>query len=465
MNTTEKYAKRMFILFPALAMLLGWGLRGHIGGGPFGAMIPGALVALTICMLLELPAKTSAIIVVFGVVGIGLGGEMTYGQTLGFLRNPETVWWGTLGTTLKGSIWGLLGATVLSLGFLSKKLKQKTIALALLLMMAGMFLGFKLINEPMLIYFSDPANPRSESWAALLFGAVAILIYLRFTIKSEQFRIVTKFALFGLLGGGLGFGLGGFWMVLGNKLGGEIIFRSWWKMMEFTFGFLLGAFLGYTAWLVRKELKTFGKENQHTSNKKLSTIAELGIVLLAGLLIYWIIPAILEPVAGGANENEGVFINLSRGLAGIVVNYAFFGFILILLALRLPSIAWQLGITLTFCHTMIDLGRDHIVKVVDSSPQAISVIAILITTVIVAWLTSVYRKKENAKLWLFLLLVWSTVFVSKVKILFSPKKLELAGMSFCEIVCGTYIVDIIFLISAIIVTLIATKNFKIVNQT
>jgi len=455
----------MFILFPALAMLLGWGLRGHIGGGPFGAMIPGALVALTICMLLELPAKTSAIIVVFGVVGIGLGGEMTYGQTLGFLRNPETVWWGTLGTTLKGSIWGLLGGTVLSLGFLSKKLKQKTIALALLLMMAGMFLGFKLVNEPMLIYFSDPANPRSESWAALLFGAVAILIYLRFTIKSEEFRIVSKFALFGLIGGGLGFGLGGFWMVLGSKLGSEIIFRSWWKMMEFTFGFLLGAFLGYTAWLVRKELKTFGKENEQTSNKKLSTIAELGIVLLAGLLIYRIIPAILEPVAWDANENEGVFINLLRSLAGIVVNYAFFGFILILLALRLPSIAWQLGITLTFCHTMIDLGRDHIVKVVDSSPQTISVLAILITTVIVAWLTSVYRKKENAKLWLFLLLVWSTVLVSKVKIPFSPKKLELAGMSFCEIVCGIYIVDIIFLISAIVVTLIATKNFKIVNRT
>src|SRR5210317_273379 len=101
MTKSEKYTKSMFVLFPAIAMLLGWGLRGHIGGGPFGAMIPGAMVAITICMLLELPAKTSAIIVVFGVVGIGLGGEMTYGQTLGFLNQPETVWWGTSGTTLK----------------------------------------------------------------------------------------------------------------------------------------------------------------------------------------------------------------------------------------------------------------------------------------------------------------------------------------------------------------------------
>ncbi|MDX1284844.1 MAG: hypothetical protein R3182_07530, partial [Draconibacterium sp.] len=62
MTAQEKYSKWMFVFFPAIAMLLGWGLRGHIGGGPFGAMIPGAMVALTICMLLELPAKNSAII-------------------------------------------------------------------------------------------------------------------------------------------------------------------------------------------------------------------------------------------------------------------------------------------------------------------------------------------------------------------------------------------------------------------
>ena len=32
-----------WILAPAVVMSLGWGLRGYIGGGPFGAMIPGAL--------------------------------------------------------------------------------------------------------------------------------------------------------------------------------------------------------------------------------------------------------------------------------------------------------------------------------------------------------------------------------------------------------------------------------------
>ena len=88
-----KYPPWLFVAFPALAMMLGWGLRGHIGGGPFGAMIPGAFVALSLGLLLELPAAATSVLLVFAVFGIGMGGEMTYGQTLGFLRNPETVWW------------------------------------------------------------------------------------------------------------------------------------------------------------------------------------------------------------------------------------------------------------------------------------------------------------------------------------------------------------------------------------
>ncbi|MDX1284261.1 MAG: hypothetical protein R3182_04575, partial [Draconibacterium sp.] len=360
---------------------------------------------------------------------------------------------------VKGAIWGMLGGIVLSLGFVYRKLKQKTIAIALLLMMAGMFLGFKFINEPMIIYFSDPVKPRSESWGALLLGALAIFIYLYFTIKNDQFKIVTKFALFGMIGGGLGFGLGGFWKVLGAQLGNEVIFTSWWKMMEFSFGFLLGGFLGYAAWLVRNKLKAIGTENSISSNdKNIPVWLELGITLLAGLSIYWIIPDLLEPIAWGGNENESIFVTAFRSLAGIVVNYAFYGFLMIMLALRLPKIAWQLGITLTFCHTMIDLGRDHIVKIVESSPNTVSFIIILITTGIVALMTSIYRKKEKAKLWLLLLLVWSTVLVSKVKIPLNPKKMELAGLSFCEIICGIYIVDIIFLVSALAVTWIAVKK-------
>ena len=191
----------MFIVLPSLAMMLGWGLRGHIGGGPFGAMVPGAMVAISLCLLLDLPAAATSAILVFGVVGVGLGGEMTYGQTLGFLRNPGTVWWGTLGTTVKGAVWGLFGGTVIALGFISKQVSKRTVVIAFLLLFAGMLIGFKLINEPRVIYFSGPDKPRAESWAAILLGTAFMLIWLKNKIEQPFFRLVLRFALFGFIGG------------------------------------------------------------------------------------------------------------------------------------------------------------------------------------------------------------------------------------------------------------------------
>ena len=101
-----------FVLFPAIAVMLGWGWRGYIGGGPFAAMIPGAFVALSLSLLLGHDRRTAAMAALFGAVGIGYGGEMTYGQTLGLACNPETMGWGLLGVTIKGAVWGLLGGAV-----------------------------------------------------------------------------------------------------------------------------------------------------------------------------------------------------------------------------------------------------------------------------------------------------------------------------------------------------------------
>src|SRR6185437_9835536 len=88
-SSKRKHSLLYFILFPAISMMLGWGLRGFIGGGPYGAMIPGAMVTFVICMLLDIPLMFATIVVVFGTAGTAMGGEMTYGQTIGFLRNPE----------------------------------------------------------------------------------------------------------------------------------------------------------------------------------------------------------------------------------------------------------------------------------------------------------------------------------------------------------------------------------------
>ena len=457
----DKHIKWMFIIFPAVSMLLGWGLRGHIGGGPFGAMIPGALVALSLCMLLRLPSNLTAIIVVFGVVGIGLGGEMTYGQTLSFLKYPETMWWGVLATTIKGAVWGVLGATVLSLGFLYNHLKKKTIAVGFLLMMLGMLVGFKLINEPMIIYFSNPVKPRPESWGALMLGAIFLLTYLKYKLAKDDFKIISRFATFGLIGGGLGFGLGGFWFVLGSALPKEIIFKSWWKAMEFSFGFLLGASLGYATWLLRKEITLIG-ESDNKPTVKLNIYKELGLTLLAGLLIYWVIPNSLEPFVDAASMNDGIFISGLRTITQILVNYSFYGFILVVAIMYIPKLAWQIGITLTFCHTAIDFIRDNFSDQYTNSPF-IAALWVLSLTLIIALLTAYFRRKNEVNKSLFLLLVWSTMTISSLAFLVTGRW-DVTGLSFTEILFRHYFVDLIFTISALYISWFTIKKIEEINS-
>ncbi len=451
------FSQQMFVALPALAMMLGWGLRGHIGGGPFGAMIPGAMVALSISLLLKLPASVTSIVVVFGVFGIGLGGEMTYGQTLGFLRNPETVWWGTAGTTLKGAVWGLLGGTVFSLGFLFHRIPKKNIIYALLLMLAGFFLGFKLVNEPMLLYFSDPANPRAESWAALLFGALALLVFLRVKIASADYKLVRRFALYGLVGGGLGFGLGGFWMVLGSHLP-DVLFGNWWKAMEFTFGLLLGASLGLAAWKSRKEIQTMNQPDKISENRSFSIAGELGILFAVAVFTHWLWPNLLESFVYAGSAADSFALSMVRGVARVLVNYAFYGFVFVLVIMRFPKVAWQIGITLTFCHAAIDLIRDLYPDLNPWAPFTMHFLWVFLMTAIVSLLTVYYNRRENSAINLFLLLIWSCIGISLLRLFFLSGSLSVSGMSFCQVVCHRFFVDIFFIINAIIVSWIILKT-------
>ncbi|HSH19317.1 MAG TPA: hypothetical protein VLA03_02620, partial [Draconibacterium sp.] len=376
-----------------------------------------------------------------------------------FLRNPETVWWGTAGTTLKGAVWGLLGGAVLSLGFFFNHIPKKTIIIAFLLMMAGMIAGFNIINDPMIIYFSDPVKPRPESWAALLFGAIALLLFLKFKTDSKIFKIIFRFSVWGLIGGGLGFGLGGLWMVLGSNLT-DVIFGSWWKAMEFTFGLLLGASLGYAGWVSRKELKAI-KENPGMQKPAILPVwKELLIVLIVGLVTYWLIPYSVEPFTDAAQNSNSAFMSVLYNLGRIVVNYAFYGFLFILIIIRFPQMAWQIGITLTFCHAAIDLIRDFYPDTNTFSPFTMHFFWVLLMTTIVALLVVRFERQEKPVIMLFFLLIWSCVAVSFLRMGIHPERLSIQNLSLCEIICGRFIVDIFFLVSAIAVSWILAVKIK-----
>src|SRR5688572_23243750 len=156
-------------------MSLGWGLRGYIGGGSLGAMIPGAMVGLALCLLLN-RQRDAGLIAAFAAVGVGFGGQETYGQTVHISSLPELWAWGMTGFTLKGAVWGLLGGACMGIAFVRDRYTRRDLLISFGLMIVGTWIGWKLVNNPKLIYFSNLNDrPREELWAGLLLGGVLLI--------------------------------------------------------------------------------------------------------------------------------------------------------------------------------------------------------------------------------------------------------------------------------------------------
>jgi hypothetical protein len=137
----------------AVAMSLGWGLRGSIGGGSLGAMIPGAMIGLVLCLMLHRHSD-AGLIAAFAAIGVGLGGQETYGQTVGLSLQPQTFWWAILGFVIKGAAWGLLGGAFIGIALDRQRYTVTQLLAGFAIMAFGTWLGWQYLNSPKLIYFS-----------------------------------------------------------------------------------------------------------------------------------------------------------------------------------------------------------------------------------------------------------------------------------------------------------------------
>lgn len=407
------YSPVLFVAFPAIAMLLGWGLRGYIGGGPFGALIPGTFVTLAICLLLDFKMETAAIAALFGAIGIGYGGNMTYGQTLGFLRSTDTMYWGVIGCLVKGTVWGLLGGAVLGLGIDRTVCSRKTVILAILVTIPAFYLGLALINDPKLIYFSNRLDkPRDESWAGLLFAAIALLSYLGVCGPRGAVKIPLRFALWGALGGGLGFGGGCLFLAFGPK---EWNWIGWWKMMEFSFGLIFGSALGWCAWLNREQLSRSG-QSANTPPPRLGLC--LVYVVFVALIFYWF--PILSESLSEEFKKPGVVGWVYRKLFSLGFDYVTFAAVSLILGLNSRHAAWQCAITLTVFHTVLDYTRDlndvaNFGYTLSGEGQFIVlVIASALVGLLASWLMNGRMAVRN----LFLLVLWACYFSSVARSFF-----------------------------------------------
>jgi|GEM_PF-425324 len=391
-----------WVILPAVVMSLGWGLRGYIGGGPLGAMIPGALIALVLCQNLGIPARAAAAVTAFSAIGIGLGGEMTYGQTLGLLRDANTFWWGLLGTTLKGGVWGLLGGAVLGLGFFVNRLTSKSLLLALLCLLLGVVVGLHFINQPKLVYFSNPVDrPRDESWAGFLLGALALLAYLR-KFEPDFARIAWAFAAYGAIGGALGFGGGSLLLAMQTRLPDEWRWLPCWKFMEFAFGAVFGAALGMAARSIHSRLSSVADPqlSQVAANQYRKASfdwpigALVGSLIVSGVFLGWLgYLQLLE-----ANWQSEALGDPRRAIARVLLGFTGLGCVLLLVSRRWDLVAWQVAISVTIAAAAIDWQRDLLPRgEIELAPFYRALFVVAVASISIIYVTC-WRPGRNPRL-------------------------------------------------------------------
>jgi hypothetical protein len=272
------------LLLTAAAGGMGWGIRGQYGHET-GAMMAGLLVALVIGLLFcaRQSSLFTARMAALTAVGIGFGGSMTYGQTVGLTHDVElngnwaALRWGLLGLALKGGIWIGFAGVLLGMGLGGKRYRALEILLLFIVLIGLCFLGLYLLNEPFdpanrqlpKIYFSDDwywepnkadLEPRREKWGGLLFALAGLWIYVA-AIKRDS--LARNLGIFGVVFGAIGFAGGQ--CVQAYHSWNQATFQqgwlariepymNWWNTMETLFGMILGLGLGLGVWLHRRQL-------------------------------------------------------------------------------------------------------------------------------------------------------------------------------------------------------------------
>jgi hypothetical protein len=302
-QTLERQRTWVLPLLAALAMSVGWGWRGDYGHEA-GALVPGALVALAVCLAAGRADwwERATLLAFLGALGWALGGQMSYGIVIGYTASSSfaSVLYGYAGLFLIGALWGSVGAGVLALGITETRsdlerftgplvafylaltglqlsgvtdwLSERwplhdtdwvaaTVALLvaggyavlrpaarqacglLALLALGWWLGLAVLTGGLGLRMTPP---RSDNWAGQLGLWLALVGYLYRTRN----RAALLLAAYGFIAGGVGFAVGDLLNMAGRAQWG-VLGRSWtlsglgsWKWMEQSFGLMMGLGVG-----------------------------------------------------------------------------------------------------------------------------------------------------------------------------------------------------------------------------
>ncbi len=151
------------IVAPAVALSIGWGIRGNFGH-EHGAMMPGALAAMAAVLVAGRADwhRRVAYFGAFGALGWAFGGSMSYGHVLGYANSIDspTVAYGYACLFLIGFLWAAVGgaATALS-AYLSRE--RLTELFAPVLLFFGVLALHDLTYEPLNVWLANALHGAS----------------------------------------------------------------------------------------------------------------------------------------------------------------------------------------------------------------------------------------------------------------------------------------------------------------
>jgi hypothetical protein len=291
------------VILAGLAMSLGWGIRGDYGHEA-GAMIPGALLGLSICLASgrEDWWRRASLMGMCGAIGWAFGGQMSYARITGYTASSSLpdVFYGYAALFLIGGLWAGIGSAIfalsvtqparylerfarplatlwlvwfiLSLSGATSWLSDRwslndtdwvgaTSALAvagtwallfpadrsacslIAVLAGGWWVGYLVLTALLGLHMTPP---RSDNWSGCLGLFAALLLYLH----RRRDRTAGMLAGYGFWIGGIGFVLGNILNMLGRAQWGpvgryEILHGlDYWKWMEQSFGLIMGLGVG-----------------------------------------------------------------------------------------------------------------------------------------------------------------------------------------------------------------------------
>jgi len=308
------YFKVLF--FAACAGGLGWGIRGQYGHET-GAMIAGVLVGTTLAYQVfpYLPLHRALRAIAALTVGIGLGGSMTYGQTIGLTQDAllignQSAWlWGMLGLAIKGGLWIGLGGIWFGMALGSSEYRGRDVAMLMLGCIVLFLIGTWLWNEPFdpssrrlpRIYFSESwywkpdgiLKPRREVWGGYAMVFIGLLAY---TAWRKADGLAVRLGGWGFAGGALGFPLGQC-LQSGHAWHREwdqyawiqsiAPLINWWNLMEISFGAIMAATLGTGLWRNRHRIALRPHGEEQDTAWQPSWVLAWGSLVLHLTLLSW----------------------------------------------------------------------------------------------------------------------------------------------------------------------------------